>query len=125
MVQPKRFLREPLEGELVPSLQEGELVLSLQEGKDVLMPAVPVHHASPVKADEQDEETSRYYNVFLCEPLRSGTEEEEIPLLQEEEIPSLQEEETLSLQEGEDVLVPEGFDHFSAWLSLGVNQESS
>ena len=66
MVQPKRFLREPLEGELVPSLQEGELVPSLQE-----------------------------------------------------------DEETLSLQEGEDVLVPEGFDHFSAWLSLGVNQESS
>ena len=77
MVQPKRFLREPLEGELVPSLQEGELVpslqeeeiISLQEGEDVLVPAVPVHHASPVKADMQDEETSRYYNVFLHERL--------------------------------------------------------
>ena len=65
------------EGKLVPSLQEGELVpslqeeetLSLQEGEDVLVPAVPVHHASPVKADMQDEETPRYYYVFLHEPL--------------------------------------------------------
>ena len=53
----------------IPSLQEGELVPSLQEEEFVLVSEDPVHHASPVKADMQGEETSRYYNVFLYKPL--------------------------------------------------------